>query len=390
MSRFWKQIWQRPDARHVQAGYETELPMAGVRLLVVVLLVYVPADRYLGVGFGAGGVGGDRDPRVLLTAAVAALVGALLIYSAVQRHWGRSWISFASSLLDVTLVSGVLALFLVLGQPRQAVADVAIFPAYFLAIMATSLRYDARVCLLTGSLAVAEYAAIVAAAWLSWLAAEPFAWADQVARLVALGVATALAVWVVVRARELRSLSSRDRFTGLLNRATFDERLRVEEPIALATGHGFAVGMIDIDHFKRFNDTHGHAGGDVALKQVAEVLRGAFREADVVARYGGEEFSVLLVGIGPEHTMPLFERIRRTIGELAVSVPDRDEPASVTVSIGVAVFPVDGTGAGEVLATADRRLYEAKAAGRNRVVGPVVAYDVPRPRASVSSAPSVQ
>lgn len=367
MSRLWRHIWQRPEARHVQAGYETELPMAGVRLLVVLLLVYVPADRYLSEGFAGGGA---RDPRVLLVAAVAALVGALLVYSAVERHWGRSWISFASSLLDVTLVSGVLALFLVLDQPRQAIQDVAIFPAYFLAIAATGIRYDSRVCLVTGGLAVAEYGAIVTVAAGMWRGEAPFGWPAQIARLAALGVATALVVILVVRARELRSLSSRDRFTGLLNRATFDERLRVEEPIALATGHGFAVGMIDIDHFKRFNDTHGHAGGDEALKQVAEVLRGSFREADVVARYGGEEFSVLLVGIGVEHALPLFERTRRSIGELAVGVPGRTEPASVTVSIGVAVFPIDGTGAGEVLETADRRLYEAKAAGRDRVVGP--------------------
>lgn len=377
-----RRIWQQPEARFSDAGFSAEMMMAGVRLLVVLLLVYIPADQYIGQGFSRG------DLRVLLTAAAAALLGSLAIYSAVNRHWGRSWISFVSSLLDVSLVSGVLALFLVLDQPAQAVQDVAVFPAYFLAIGATSLRYDSRVCLVTGTLAVLQYGAIVTLAFEGvrrglWPVEEPLVWETQVARLVALAVATVLAVSLVVRARELRTLSSRDRFTGLLNRATFDERLRIEEAVALATAQSFAVGMIDIDHFKRFNDTHGHAGGDAALRQVAAVLRRSFRGSDVVARYGGEEFSVLLLGVGADQSRPLFERIRQIVAGLPIRLPGHPGAASVTVSIGVAVFPEDGASADEVLAVADRRLYEAKAAGRNLVVSPVPA----RPARPVAEVP---
>lgn len=369
----WRRIWQPPEPQLQDVGFGGEMLVAGVRLLVVVLLVYIPANEYVGQGFEGG------DIRALLTAAAAALMGALLVYSAVHRNWGRSWIGFASSVLDVSMVSALLGVFLLLDRPHEAVNNTVIFPAYFLAIAATSLRYDQRICLATGFLAVVEYGALVWVATSFWNLDDPsfapfrhgaFSWATQGARLLSLGAATALAATIVVRARELRSLSSRDRFTGLLNRATFDERLRRQARFARATGGEFAVAMIDIDHFKRFNDTYGHAGGDVALRRVSRILRGSFRETDAVARYGGEEFSVLLPDVGIEHTRPLLERIRRAVEALAISLPGRDRPASLTVSIGVASWPADGRSVDAVLAAADHRLYAAKHRGRNLVVGP--------------------
>jgi len=372
----WERLWQRPESQLSDAGFHGEMLVAGVRLLVVLILVYIPADEYLGAGFWSGT---SRDPRALLTAAVAALVGSLLIYSAVNRNWGRSWIGFASSMLDVTLVSGLLGVFLVLDRPHEAVNNAVIFPAYFLAIAATSLRYDSRVCLVTGSLAVAEYGTIVFLAQHFWDLDSPvyapyrhgmFSWDVQIARLVALSAATLLATTIVVRARELRTMSSRDRFTGLLNRATLDERLRRGCDYAQAMGTELAVAMIDIDHFKRFNDTYGHAGGDEALRRVSDILRRSFRETDAVARYGGEEFCVLLTDVGIQQAGSLFERIRRTVEAQEIPLSGWPEPARLTVSIGVAVFPGDGATPRDVLERADRRLYEAKLAGRNRVGTP--------------------
>jgi diguanylate cyclase (GGDEF)-like protein len=374
---WWRRIWQRPEARLSDAGFHGEMLVAGVRLLVVLILVYIPADEYIGRGFGPEA----RDPRALLTASAAALVGALLIYSAVNRNWGRSWIGFASSILDVTLVSALLAVFLLLDRPHEAVNNAIIFPAYFLAIAATSLRYDSRVCLVTGALAVAEYGAIVFTAQWLWDLNDPsyapfhhgvFSWDAQVARLAALAAATMLAVTLVVRARELRHMSSRDRFTGLLNRATLDERLRQEAAYALSVDGALAVGMIDIDHFKRFNDRYGHGGGDQALRRVSRILRGSFRETDAVARYGGEEFCVLLPGVDASQARPLFERIRRTVETEEIPLDGWPEPARLTVSVGVAVVPHDGAEPRELLERADRRLYEAKQGGRNRVIGPAV------------------
>jgi diguanylate cyclase (GGDEF)-like protein len=363
----WRRIWQRPEPQLVDVGYGGEILIAGVRLLVVLILVYIPASEYVGQGFEGG------DIRALLAAAAAGLVGALAVYSAVNRSWGRSWIGFASSLLDVTMVSGLLGMLVALGRPYDAVHDTVIFPVYLLAIAATSLRYDPRICLFTGSLAVVEYSGLVL-----WAAAGPavpavagaVSWGLQGVRLATLAAATGLAATIVVRARDLRSLSSRDRFTGLLNRTTFDERLRRETILARATGGELAVAMVDVDHFKRFNDTYGHAGGDEALRRVAEILRRSFRDTDAVARYGGEEFSVLLPGVGIRQTRPLLERIRSAVEELALPFPAHDAPARLTVSIGVAIWPHDGDAPDEILEAADRRLYQAKQGGRNLVVGP--------------------
>lgn len=356
-------FWHRPDRLLSDAAVSGELLVASVRLLVLVILVYLPARLYLSAGAPRA------DLRVGLLMTSLALFGALLVYSAVNRHWGASWIGFASAMLDVSLVSGVLLWLLQVGQnAADAVRDPVVFGGYFLAIAATSLRYDPRVCLVTGALALVEYATIVVLA--ARLVGDGFPWDTQVARLASLGLATALAASLVVRARDLRTLSARDRFTGLLNRTTFDERLRAAAADAEHDSTAeFAVAMVDIDHFKRFNDTYGHAGGDAALQRVAGVLRRSFRESDAVARYGGEEFSVLLFGVGAERVAPLLERIRREVETTLVTLPN-GHGAHVTVSIGVAVRPRDGRSALELLAIADQRLYRAKAAGRNRVIGP--------------------
>jgi len=276
-------------------------------------------------------------------------------------------------------VSGALITFLVLGRPHEATNNPVLFPVYFLAIGATSLRYDARICLMTGALAVVQYAAIAGYAAWHWHLNAPayapfvfgiFRWSDQIWRLAQIAGTTVLSATLVVRTRELRLLSTRDRFTGLLNRAVFNEQLDREVAFARREGTRFAVAMLDIDHFKRFNDTYGHAGGDQALRLVAQTLHRACRETDVVARYGGEEFALILPGVRSTRAHDLLERFRREVAATAIKLSGRARPVSVTISIGVASWPEDGGTAAEILACADRRLYEAKERGRDQVVGP--------------------
>jgi diguanylate cyclase (GGDEF)-like protein len=358
---FWRRVWSRPEQEIFTAAFGGELLVAGVRLLITLLLIYFPARELTRRPAGTG-------PLALLATATLGLLLALMLYSAANRHWGRSWISFASSLLDVSLVSGMLALFLFLGRPHEATNDVVIFPAYFLAIGATSLRYDSRICLVTGALAVVQYAGIVLYA--GWPGNGVLQWSDQIWRVAQLVGATALSATVVVRSRELRLLSVRDRFTGLLNRAVFNEQLEREAALARREDTRFAVAMLDIDHFKKFNDTHGHSGGDEALRLVAKTLRDACRSTDVVARYGGEEFALILPGVMSSRATDLLERIRRVVAVAPIRLPNRPAAVTVTVSIGVAIFPDDGETPAEVLRCADERLYQAKQQGRDRVVGP--------------------
>ena len=131
--------------------------------------------------------------------------------------------------------------------------------------------------------------------------------------------------------------------------------------------------MIDIDHFKRFNDTYGHATGDQALRTVAAILQREVRRSDLVARYGGEEMVLVM----PETTLNAartrLETIRLAISSEAIKVPRREEMVHMTVSAGVACWPNDGDNPDDLVHTADARLYHAKALGRNRVVSSSVA-----------------
>ncbi|MEA2600196.1 MAG: hypothetical protein QOF89_1188 [Acidobacteriota bacterium] len=381
----WSRVWSAPEQEISSAGFGGELLLAGLRLLTFVVLLFFPLRELL-LQKRAG-----SDVLALLTAATVGLGLALALYAATNRRWGRAWIGFASSLLDVSLVSAVLYLSLILGRPHEAVNNLAVFPVYLLAIAATSLRYDARICLLSGLLAVAQYLAIVAYADWRWNLNSPafapyvfgqFHWSSQLWRLAQLVGATALAATLVVRSRELRLLSTRDRFTGLLNRAVFNEQLEREIAFARREDGRFAVAMIDIDHFKKFNDTYGHAGGDEALRAVSKTLRESCRATDVVARYGGEEFALVLPGVMSGRATDLLERIRRVLAVKPIHLPNRSKPASVTVSIGVALWPDDGQNAAELLQCADQRLYQAKSEGRDRVVG----HPAPKPRTAAQRA----
>jgi diguanylate cyclase (GGDEF)-like protein len=128
-----------------------------------------------------------------------------------------------------------------------------------------------------------------------------------------------------------------------------------------------AVFMLDVDHFKKFNDQYGHAAGDAALGEVAKVFRSEVRSEDIVCRYGGEEFAIILPEIAADAAYDRAERIRRAVSELRIPI-DNAGSAEVTVSIGVSLYPVEGESSELLLRAADKALYAAKHAGRNRVV----------------------
>jgi diguanylate cyclase (GGDEF)-like protein len=146
-------------------------------------------------------------------------------------------------------------------------------------------------------------------------------------------------------------------------------RTRAEAELSRAARAGGDCGilMLDLDHFKRVNDTHGHLAGDDVLRAVAGAVRGEVRIYDSVGRFGGEEFVVLLPGIGRVHSVAVAERIRDAVAELTVVAADGTRIAGLSVSIGVAVHPDAGRGVDEVLGAADKAVYAAKNAGRDRV-----------------------
>ena len=132
-------------------------------------------------------------------------------------------------------------------------------------------------------------------------------------------------------------------------------------------GRQVAVMMIDIDHFKQFNDTFGHAAGDVVLREVAECMRVGVRGEDIVCRFGGEEFVVIMPEIATRGALDRAELLRRMVGDLSLRF--HGQPLrQITISIGVAMFPDNSDNPDELLRSADHAMYAAKHKGRNRVV----------------------
>jgi len=161
--------------------------------------------------------------------------------------------------------------------------------------------------------------------------------------------------------------STRDALTTLFNRRYLDETLEIEFQRAIRGGLPIGVIMSDIDHFKLFNDTHGHDCGDLVLQAIAQVLASNSRKGDIVCRYGGEEFTVVMPGATPEATLSRAESMRQAVKERPLTWQGQTL-AAVTMSFGVAGFPGNGKIARDVMKAADDALYRAKAQGRDRVV----------------------
>ncbi|MBI5948109.1 MAG: GGDEF domain-containing protein [Chloroflexi bacterium] len=188
---------------------------------------------------------------------------------------------------------------------------------------------------------------------------------EQVLEMMASQVATAV---VAADTHELSEHEAHhDPLTGLPNRRQLTRDTRERFTPELELGQALAVAMVDIDHFKRFNDDFGHKVGDVTLQRVAEVLRSAVREGDLVYRYGGEEFTIVLPGTDPEAVRRLLDRVRTAVSGTSLTGEHMEPVGPVTVSMGVAFAPADEQDFERLLKCADSALYQAKWAGRNRV-----------------------
>jgi diguanylate cyclase (GGDEF)-like protein len=165
----------------------------------------------------------------------------------------------------------------------------------------------------------------------------------------------------------LRNQSFRDPLTGLYNRRYMDEAMQQEVTRAGRHSTPLSIAMLDIDHFKRFNDTYGHEGGDALLAAFGKLLASHARSDDIVCRYGGEEFAIILPSADIDTAAARLQEIRAAVKKLQV-LSNGQHLGPVTMSAGVAVFPRDGATGGMVLAASDAALYEAKRSGRDRVV----------------------
>src|SRR5215469_5622286 len=320
LNNFFRSLWSRPDPVLAQAAVAGELLVAKVRLGLASVLLLIPLIDSIFF---------PDDPKeamVGLSLTGGTFLVSLIVFILIHREFNPSWLSFASSSYDVTLISCALALFLLLNEPHTAVNSKVVFEGYFLAIASTSLRYDKRVCITAGTLAFSEYLAIVYIAATRWdlnsAAYSPypyglFSWSAQISRLIMMITASALSLAVVARSQKLLRMATSDPLTGLFNRGYVDERLAIELSRALRHGQELTLAVIDVDRFKLLNDTHGHTAGDRVLEAIGGILRESFRQSDTIGRYGGEEFVVIL----PETNIAAATQKLETLRELIASTP---------------------------------------------------------------------
>jgi diguanylate cyclase (GGDEF)-like protein len=188
--------------------------------------------------------------------------------------------------------------------------------------------------------------------------------------LVVIAVPTVLLTRAFLVNPLLVAQSRVDSKTGLLNVSTWEREAEIELSRSVRTHNPIALAILDIDHFKRVNDTYGHLVGDRVLKAVADALKSQSRDYDKAGRFGGEEFVLLLAQANTDDASRIAERLRNHIGDLAVPIDDRPGAPTVQVTISVGVSAMERNEPRELtdlLAAADSALYSAKQAGRNRV-----------------------
>jgi diguanylate cyclase (GGDEF)-like protein len=192
------------------------------------------------------------------------------------------------------------------------------------------------------------------------------AWVTQSVAYILVGVVLRLASNSLGAALTQAQQSVRDPLTGLFNRRYMEETLEREIARAGRAKGPVSIIMLDVDHFKHFNDTFGHEAGDIILREIGACLRWGVRAEDIACRYGGEEFTLIMPAASAEVARQRAEALREQVNGLAVH---RRGTAlgQLTASLGVAAYPLHGETGEDVLASADVALYQAKRAGRNRV-----------------------
>jgi diguanylate cyclase (GGDEF)-like protein len=363
-------IWSAPDPALAAAGIEGEHVVATVRLIAMALLIISPTISLVSTR--------GQDPMHVagFTITLLAAGASVAIWARLRNGDWHPWIGFASSTFDISMVSLALASFYVVASPLSAINSTVTFEMYFLALVATSLRYDARICIVVGVLAVLQYGTLWAVAAFNHdltalefvMRAGPYIPVDLFTRLILLGIATLLSVSIVRRAQRLLYLASRDRLTGLYNRGHFDRALVSAMDQATRDKTPLTLTLLDVDHFKQINDRHGHAIGDRVLEQVADLMARSMRKTDIVARYGGEEFVIILPNTTRDAAYHRIEALRREISDFPLQV-GAHEVLRINFSAGVAGTIADPEIADPkvLVDVADRRLLAAKRAGRGRV-----------------------
>ena len=241
-----------------------------------------------------------------------------------------------------------------------------LYGIYLWVTFGNGFRYGRRSLYATQAISLAGFGSVIA--FNPFWHQHPLMTGGLVILLAALPPYGAILLKALEKASQrLHDQAMRDVLTGLYNRRYLMEALERELHRARRHGERIGVMMMDVDHFKRFNDTFGHAAGDAVLRSVAQFMLGMIRAEDILCRFGGEEFVLLQMKASFEAILQRAEQFRKSI-EANEIIHEGRRLGRVSLSIGVAVFPDAGTDAETLLRVADAALYRAKDMGRNRVV----------------------
>ncbi|WP_404300935.1 GGDEF domain-containing protein [Alicycliphilus denitrificans] len=352
----------------------TRLAMAGLAALL--MLCYIVAMQLV----AAAGLA-DPVPVHWWTLACCAGIAAVLLL--IRSGYSRRFADPALTLFQTVYAIACTAVAYVIAGPARGIAPPILAVIMMFGIFGLTPRQMVGVALF-GLLAFGAAGAAVQWGQPSWLVPGSQPPALAVAYLLMTTVVLISSTFLTVRVHntrtrlhhqkrelaealaQIRELATRDELTGLPNRRYMLEMLRLEQLRVQRNPQPLLLALLDLDHFKTINDTHGHAAGDVALQAFARMVRACVRSSDILARWGGEEFLLLMSNTQAADGMRLMERVRATVAATPVVLPD-GTALHLTVSTGLAqLAPHEGSEA--LLHRADTALYQAKHQGRNRVL----------------------
>lgn len=368
LREFWQQLRAPPDALMLELGAGGELLVAKLRAALSLALLLLPLVNIVtGEYMPTEGIAGMFG--VILAVAASQV---LLLLARQQRRF--RWLPWVTTSYDVSLTTFVLAL-LALSSLAASLNSMVVWAFYLVAVCMTALRNDGRLTLYTGALAMLQYAALAAVVFALAQTPEQLASADYgtarvsnvLQRALLIAIVTAITAAVVYRMQRLVELSGSDGLTGLPNRTLLVHHFPALLDGAREHGGSLALGLINLDYFRRINDEAGHAIGDRALRHAVGVLREGLEEGDLLVRLGGEEF-VLLMPLPAGRAWERLEALRRDLATRPFVANADADPLRITFSAGLACWPQDGADLSQMMRRADLRLSRAKLEGRNRVV----------------------
>lgn len=355
----------RPDDVMLEIGAGGELLVAYIRVGFTAFLLLIPLASYLF----------SDAPYEIIAGFIGVTVGLLLsIYwlALSKREKRPEWLTFATSASDISCVSLVLFI-LAYYNPSAGTNSVLAWCVYFLCILSTAMRNDVRVTLFAGGLACIQFSLIVfyvqvmRSNELFSVAYGTAQLSNSIQRLILLFLFTLSTALIVYRMQNLVKISGSDGLTGLPNRMYLNRRVPQLIQHAKNKNQTLAFAIIDLDHFKRINDQLGHHAGDTALCHVVRILREALHTDEALMRIGGEEF----LFITPHSASIAFDRVeslRLNVAQSHYNPDDGRATHQLTFSAGISEYPSDAETMSALLRSADLRLRQAKANGRNQVI----------------------